>query len=102
MYESPIKIFESPINDIIKQMYEEKEKHICQCIYNVGVNVDKEELIKALKYDREQYNKGFEDALQQLREKCLEHQDFHKGDDGKFRGWVSVEDLDEIISEVSG
>jgi hypothetical protein len=42
------------------------------------------------------------EAIKELREKCVEHQDFHKGDDGKFRGWISVEDLDEIISEVSG
>jgi hypothetical protein len=37
-----------------------------------------------------------------FREKCLEHQDFHKGEDGVFKGWISVEDLDYIISEVSG
>lgn len=40
--------------------------------------------------------------LELLREKCLEHQDFHKGEDGVFKGWISVEDLDYIISEVSG
>lgn len=38
--------------------------------------------------------------LELLREKCIEHQDFHKGDDGKFRGWISVEDLDRVIDEL--
>lgn len=40
------------------------------------------------------------DVLQQLREKCTEHQDFHKGDDGVFRGWITIEDLDYIISDM--
>ena len=32
-------------------------------ILKVGVNVNKEELIKALQYDRGQYNKGYEDGF---------------------------------------
>lgn len=28
-------------------------------LFKIGVNVNKEELDKALKYDREQYNKGY-------------------------------------------
>ena len=35
---------------------------------DVGVYVDKEELIKALKYDREQYQKGYEDGRPQKGE----------------------------------
>lgn len=31
-------------------------------MWKCGVNVDKEELLKALKYDREQYEKGYRDA----------------------------------------
>ncbi len=41
-----------------------------------------------------------ENAITALREKCIEHQDFHKGDDGVFRAYVSIEDLDNIISEM--
>lgn len=40
------------------------------------------------------------EAIKELREKCIEHQDFHKGDDGKFRGYIAIEDLDYIISEI--
>lgn len=40
------------------------------------------------------------ETLQQLREKCNEHQDFHKGDDGVFKGWISTENLDRVIDEM--
>lgn len=51
-YESPIKLIQSEIED---------------GIYNkirIVVDVDKEELIKALRYDRNQYEKGYSDAKQ--------------------------------------
>ena len=89
------------LKDIVENVRKNQEETVFEYIFQLGIDVDKDELIKALKYDREQYSKGFEDALQQLREKCLEHQDFHKGDDGKFRGWISIEDLDYIINEVT-
>lgn len=64
MYKSPIELFESPVHDVIKQMSEEKENYIYQCVADIGVNIDKEELIRALKYDRDQYDKGYEDGKQ--------------------------------------
>lgn len=41
-----------------------------------------------------------ENAITALREKCVEHQDFHKGDDGVFRAYISIEDLDRIVDEL--
>lgn len=105
-YESPIQILESTsdVKDALKQVAEnlndQLETETFSIIKGYGIVVDKDELIKALNYDREQYSKGYADALQTIREKCIEHQDFHKGEDGKFRGWISVEDLDYIISEM--
>ena len=55
MYESPIKI----ITGQIKTNYEDE---IFRAIQNVGINVDREELLKALEYDRGQYENGFEDG----------------------------------------
>ena len=37
------------------------EGEIYKAIMHVGVNVDKDELLKALAYDRNQYQKGYED-----------------------------------------
>lgn len=63
MYKSPIDIVETTVNQICREMAKQKEEHIYQTIIKMGVNVDKEELIKALSYDRDQYNKGFKDGV---------------------------------------
>ena len=55
MYESPIKI----ITGQIKTNYEDE---IFRAIQNVGINVDREELLKALEYDRGQYEEGFREG----------------------------------------
>lgn len=44
-------------------MYEAKENYIYQCVADIGVNIDKEELIRALQYDREQYEQGYRDGI---------------------------------------
>lgn len=53
--------YQSPIDLIIGQMNLALEGEICKAVQNVGVYVDKEELLKALQYDREQYQKGYKD-----------------------------------------
>ena len=54
--------YESPINVISSALRTEVEKSILKAVKDVAVYVDKDELIKALKYDRNQYEKGFSDA----------------------------------------
>ena len=61
MYENPIeKVFEEIQSQIIEQ---DDENVMCAVKQAVGYLVDKNELIKALKYDREQYEKGYHDGL---------------------------------------
>lgn len=52
----------SPIELILSDIQMKTEEHIVKAVQRVGVNVDKEELVKALKYDREQYEKGYADG----------------------------------------
>ena len=52
MYESPIKIVTGNIQTQI-------DDDIYRAVQNVGINVDREELLKALEYDRRQYEEGF-------------------------------------------
>ena len=59
MYESPIEIIKGAFTT-------EYENGVMTAVQKYGVNVDKEELIKALNYDREQYRKGFQDGRQGL------------------------------------
>lgn len=40
-----------------------------------------------------------ENAITALREKCVEKQEFLIGDDNRYKGYVSIEDLDYIIEE---
>lgn len=64
MYEAPIEIMKC-VENVIKEENEFIENEVYQRVLKVGVNVDKEELIKALKYDREQYNKGYADGIKE-------------------------------------
>lgn len=58
--------YKSPINMWITKVQEDFEKKLDEQVYkellNVGISVDKEELLKALEYDRKQYEKGFKDG----------------------------------------
>ena len=55
MYEPVMKLFQT-------QMEMQMEGEIMKAVQEVGVVVDKDELIKALNYDRQQYQKGYEDG----------------------------------------
>ena len=66
-YESPISLITEKIaSDIAKKT----DETVLEAVWQTGVIVDKEELIKALEYDRKQYEKGYragyEDAFRKL------------------------------------
>lgn len=56
-------MWESPVNVIMGEMQTKIEGDIYKAIQNVGIDVNKEELIKAMQYDRKQYEKGYADAI---------------------------------------
>ena len=60
MYESPITYHINEIYD--KQMVERENSILVTVSESIGVDVNREELIKALNYDRDQYKKGYADA----------------------------------------
>ena len=64
MYKSPIK---EVMNNLHDQMMIDYEKGVVRAVYQAGFHVDKEELAKALKYDRCQYEKGYADAMQDMK-----------------------------------
>jgi len=55
-------MYESPVNVIYGEMQTQIEGDIFKAIQNVGIDVNKEELLKALQYDRRQYEKGHADG----------------------------------------
>ena len=55
-------MYESPINIIISKLCTNLESDCLQAVQRYGFDVDKEELARALCYDREQYEKGYMDG----------------------------------------
>ena len=55
--------YQPPIEIIMGQVRMEQDKEIYRAVQSYGVNVDKDELIRALQYDRGQYEKGYADGL---------------------------------------
>jgi len=58
MYESPIEVV---FSDLVSDSVKKTDEYIVACVQQVGVKVDKDELVKALEFDREQYEKGWND-----------------------------------------
>lgn len=59
MWESPVNLIET-ISDAVTKEFEDGV--MLEITRQFGVSVDKKELTRALAYDREQYEKGYEDA----------------------------------------
>ena len=60
MYKSPIEVL---VADIQHQIAKQQDEETYKAVVSVGINVDKEELIRALAYDRHQYMKGHIDGV---------------------------------------
>lgn len=56
-------MYKSPIEIIAEQIKTNYEDAIYSAVQNVVINVDREELLKALEYDRGQYEKGYNEAI---------------------------------------
>ena len=80
--------YESPINIIYGQMQLQMDDNICRAVQNVGINVDKEELLRALAYDRNQYANGYADGRTARDEEIVRCKDCkHKEKDGISEGF---------------
>jgi len=56
-YESPITMY---INHVTNQVIEERDNAVVGMVSEqIGLNIDKEELLKALQYDRDQFEAGY-------------------------------------------
>ena len=80
-WESPVTITQ----EIASQIARAADDYIMSAILETGVVVNKEELIKAMNYDRDQYNKGYCDGFNTAVE----------------MEWTSAELLEEHIAELN-
>lgn len=67
MYEPPINIIDDIVSTINKQLEEGVYKVVCSHY----IDVNKGELIRALRYDRDQYDKGYRDGIRKVVEKIV-------------------------------
>lgn len=65
--------YKSPIEVVVGQFESNIENEIYSAVQKVGIYVDKEELIRALKYDRDQYWKGYNDRDKEIAQ-CNDEQ----------------------------
>lgn len=70
MYQSPIELFYT--EPIVETLKDETDALIVRSVVNADVQVDRDELIKALQYDRGQYEKGFSDGVLHEQERLEE------------------------------
>lgn len=106
MYECPVKF---NFGDIQMQIVKQQENEVYMAVQKCGVDVDKEELKRALKYDREQYEKGYEDAVREFKEDIIKklmsqrewylnlYAEFMDGED--YRSSLLLEKIIEIVKE---
>ena len=70
MYESPVELYEFPsyvetVNQINDAMDAQKDEQIMNVIrQNMEIKIDRNELLRALQCDRDQYNKGYQDGYE--------------------------------------
>lgn len=67
-YESPIKIL---ISDIQTQMVQKEENYIIEATRNIGLDINKDEMYKALQYDRYQYKQGYRNGKAYAFHNCI-------------------------------
>ena len=73
MYKSPISLYE--LDDVFTDTLKEREEQtlgaVLRTVKKIGVSVDKEELIRALSYDRNQYLRGYRDGEEAAQPKWI-------------------------------
>ena len=81
--------YRSPIDIITHAMDTKIENEMLTAVQKIGVNVDKDELIKALAYDRGQYQKGYNDRDSEIiRCKDCQHRPIANDVDLEFPDYV--------------
>ena len=66
LMERDVEMYQSPIELIMGQQRTQLEDNIVRAVQAVNIYVDRDELIKALQFDRDQYNKGYIDGVKAL------------------------------------
>lgn len=75
-WQSPIRIdYDGTEFQKLKRYEDEQETEVYKAVIRYGINVEKDELIRALKYDRQQYEAGFADGRKSVKIETAEEID---------------------------
>lgn len=105
MYESPITIIEQVNEQLVANLNLQIENEIMRVVKSFGVNIDKEELIKLLNNDRNQYHKGYVDGIKDFAEAYKDQIKNYTGmfsDEGFYVSHSSVLSAVDFICERMG
>lgn len=106
MYKSPVT---SVFDDIKMEIVKHQEHDMYVAVQKYGIDVDKEELMKALQYDREQYEQGYEDAVKHIADNIIKklrtkqrgyldlYDEYMDGED--YRMSLLLEEVIDIVKE---
>ena len=64
MYKSPICL--NFLDDVQERIIKEQDKFVVETVRSMGIDVDKDELVRALMGDRARYQEGYDDAVKEM------------------------------------
>lgn len=101
MYDPIVKIYE----DAASQFNMHIENEVFSIIKRYNIDVDKDELIRALAYDRKQYDKGYADGVRDFLRKLIDEASttlrVRYGETEPSLAYsIYREELEEILSEL--
>ena len=85
-------MYKSPIEIVMEELFQKMDEDFENSVFKAEQNVDKEELLKALIYDRGQYDEGYEDAMNEVK-----HPQPLKFEDLKEGMWIYDAPYEEIV-----
>ena len=89
MYKSPVELL---IDEIEHQIVKEQENEIYKAVVHYIPNIDREELLRALQYDRDQYEKGYADGKADAMAEIVRCKECKHWDDIKHGyGWCCLD-----------
>lgn len=83
MYESPIELM---VTNIYNQIQKQQDEEIYKVVLQYVPYVDKEELIRALRYDRGQYEAGYADGKRDAMDELVRCKDCISGHEQMYGG----------------
>lgn len=100
MYKSPIELYTT---DLQTKINEQAEGMIMEAVKGIGVDVNKEELTRALQYDRHQYEKGYTDGMKEFAERLRKTMTAtSKTISGYCKYIVTDDEIDNLLEEMEG